>query len=145
MGSFHDADDAPFSSTLAGVGREFDQNLIAVHSLGYIRGRDEDIAIETLAGFAIQRADEAKAVAVHGEGSGDEIAIDGRGGDSVTVARNQNEFAAHDEIGKLGFQFLALAATQREFADELLVAGGMLRLVVNVMEQIAFRDHSPML
>jgi hypothetical protein len=127
------------------VGREFDQNLIAVHSFGDIGGRDEDIALKALAGFAIQRADEAKAVAVHGEGSGDEIAIDGRGGDSVTVARNQNELAAHDEISKEGFQVLALAATQREFADELLVAGGMLRLVVNVMEQIAFRDHSPML
>jgi hypothetical protein len=145
MGSFHDADDAPFGAAFAGVGREFDQNLIAVHCFGDIRGRDEDIAIQALAGFAIQRADETKAVAVHGEASGDEIAIDGRGGDGVAVARNQNEFAAHDEIGKEGFQFLALAATQREFADELLVAGGTLRLVVNVLEQIAFRDHSPML
>ncbi len=82
---------------------------------------------------------------MHGEGSDDEIAIDGGGGDGVTVARDQDQFAAHHEIGEERFQLLALAATQGEFADELLVSGGTLGLVFDVLEQIAFRDHSSML
>ncbi len=134
MGTFHDANDAAFGAALAGVRGKFYQNLIAVHRLGDIKGWDEYIAFEALASFTIQGADEAEAVAMHGEGSGDEIAIDGCRGDCVSVARNQDEFAPHDEISKQGFQFLALAATQREFADKLLIAGSMLRLVVNVLE-----------
>ena len=93
---------------------------------------------------AIHGADEAEAVTMHGEGSDDEIAIDGRRGDGVAVARNKDEFAAHHEIGQERFQLLALAATQGELADELLVSGGVLGLVFDVLEQIAFRDHSSM-
>ncbi len=55
MGALHDADDAAFGAALAGVGRKLDQNLIAVHGLGGIEGRDEDVALEALANFAIQR------------------------------------------------------------------------------------------
>ena len=124
---------------------ELDQHLFAVHRLGGIEGRDKYIALESLAGFPVQRTDEAEAVPVHGEVSDDEIAIDGGRGDGVAVARHQDQFAPHHEIGQQGFQFLALAAAQRELADELLVSGGTLRLVVDVLEQIAFRDHSPML
>ena len=142
VGALHDADDAAFVAALAGVRGEFDEDLVAVHGLAGVEGRDEDIALKTLAHLAVQRADEAEAVAVHGERADDEIAVDGRLGDGITVAGDQHELAAHDEIGEERFEFLALAASQREFADELLVSGGALGLVFDVLEQIAFRDHS---
>jgi hypothetical protein len=78
---------------------------------------------------------------MHGESANDKIAIHGRGGDGVTVARDVDQFAADDEIGEERFQFLALTATERKLADELLVSGGALGLVFDVLEQIAFRDH----
>jgi hypothetical protein len=132
MGSLHNADDSAFGAALSGVRRKFDQNLIAMHCLRDVEGRDENITIKARASLAIQGADEAEAVAMHGEGSGDKIAIDGCSGDCVAVARDQHKFAANDEVGEQRFQFLALAATYGEFADKLLVSGGMLRLVVNV-------------
>jgi hypothetical protein len=79
---------------------------------------------------------------MHGEGADDEIAIDGRGGQGVTVSRDEDELAADYEIGKQRLQLLALATAQREFAYELLVPGGLLGLVFDMLEQIAFRDHS---
>jgi hypothetical protein len=129
-------------AALARVRGKLDENLVAMHGFGGVKGRDEDVTLETLASFAIQRTDEAKAVTMHGERADDEIAIDGRGGDGVTVAGDEHEFAAHDEVGEEGFELLTLAAAQREFADELLVSGGTLGLVFDVLEQIAFRDHS---
>jgi hypothetical protein len=144
MGALHDAYDTAFEAAFTGVWRKLDQNLITVHGLAGIKGRDEDIALEALANFSIYGADEAEAVTMHGEGSDEEIAIDGRRGDSVAVAGDEDEFAAHHEISQERFQCLALAATQGELADELLVSGGMLGLVFDVLEQIAFRDHSSM-
>ena len=116
-----------------------------MHRLAGIERRDEDVALEALANLAVQRADEAEAVAMHGEGSDDEIAIDGRGGDGVTVARDQDQFAAHHEIGEERFQFLALAATQGELADELLVSGGALGLVVRCVGADRFQRSFAML
>ena len=145
VGALHHAHDAAFGAALAGVGGKLDQHLIAVHRLAGIERRDEHIALQSLACLPVQRPHEAEAVAVHGQGSGDQIAIHRRRGDGVTVARHQHQFAPHHQIGQQGFQFLALASAQRELADELLVAGGTLGLVVDVLEQIAFRDHSPML
>ena len=142
VGALHDADDAAFGASLAGVRGDLDEDLVAVHGLAGFKGRDEDIALEALAHLAVQRADEAEAVAVHGERADDEIAIDGRLGDGITVAGDQDELAADDKIGEERFELLALAATQREFADELLVSGGALGLVFDVLQQIAFRDHS---
>ena len=110
VGALHDADDAAFGASLAGVGRELDQHLVAVHRLAGIEGRDEDIALEALARLTVQRPYEAEAVTMHGERSDDEIAVDGRRGDGVAVARDQDEFAAHDKIGEQGFELLALAA-----------------------------------
>ena len=49
VGALHDADDAAFGASLAGVGRKLDENLIAMHGLGGIKGRDEDVALEALA------------------------------------------------------------------------------------------------
>jgi hypothetical protein len=141
MGALHDTDDAALGAALAGVGREFDEHLIAVHGLGGIEGRDKDIALEALAHLAISRTEETEAVAMHGESADDEIAIDGRRGDGVAVTGDEDEFAAHDEIDEQGFELLALAAAQGEFADELFVSGGALGLGFDVLEQIAFRDH----
>jgi hypothetical protein len=145
MGALHDAHDAAFGAALAGVGRELDQNLIALHGLGDVEGRDEDITLEALANLAIGGTEEAEAVTMHGESTDDEIAVDGGGCDSVPVARDEDELAAHHEIGKEGLELLALAATQGEFADELFVSGGALGLGFDVLEQIAFRDHSSLL
>jgi hypothetical protein len=145
MGALHDPDDAAFGASLAGVGREFDENLIAVHGFGSVEGRDEDIALEALAHLAIAGTEEAETVAMHGESANNEIAIDGGGGDGITVARHEDEFAAHDKIGEERFKLLALAAPQGKFADQLFVSGGALGLGFDVLEQIAFRDHSSLL
>jgi hypothetical protein len=124
------------------VRREFGENLIAVHGLSGIERRNEDIALKALADFAVQRADEAEAVTVHGEGSDDEVAIDGGGGDGVTVTGDEDKLAADDEIGEKGFEFETITTAQGELADKLLVSGGTLELAFDVLEQIAFRDHS---
>ena len=144
MGALHDADDTAFETALAGVRGKLDQNLVTVHCLAGIGGRDEDIALEALANFRVYGTDEAEAITMHGEASDEEIAIDRGRSDGVPVAGDEDQFAAHHEIGEERFQFLALAAPQRELADELLVSGGMLGLVFDVLEQIAFRDHFSM-
>jgi hypothetical protein len=124
------------------VRREFGEHLIAVHGLSGIEGRNEDITLEALADFAVKRADEAEAVTVHGEGSDDEVAVDGRGGDGITVTSDEDKLAADDEIGEEGFELEAITAAQGELADKLLVSGGALGLAFDVLEQIAFGDHS---
>jgi hypothetical protein len=142
VGALHDSDDPAFRSPLAGVRREFDENLVAVHGLGGIEGWDKYVTLEALAHLPVEGADEAESVAVHGERANDEIAVDGRRSNGVTIACDKDELAADDEIGEEGFELLALAATQRKFADELLVSGGALGLGFDVLEQIAFRDHA---
>jgi hypothetical protein len=133
MGALHDADDSAFETALAGVRGELDQDLVTVHCLAGNGGRDEDVPLEALANFRVHGADEAEAITMHGEVSDEKIAIDGRRSDGVAVAGDENQFAAYHEIGKERFQFLALAASQRELADQLLISGGMLGLVFDVL------------
>jgi hypothetical protein len=104
-----------------------------VHCLAGIGGRDEDVALEALTNFRVYGADEAEAITMHGEVSDEKIAIDGRRSDGVAVAGDEDQFAAYHEIGEERFQFLALAASQRELADQLLISGGMLGLVFDVL------------
>jgi hypothetical protein len=115
-----------------------------VHCLSGVEGRDEDVSPEALADFTVGGTDEAETITMHGESAYYEIAIDRCGCDGITVAGYEDQFAAHDKIGEEGFQFLALAAAQGEFPDELLVSGGALGLLFDVLEEIVFRDHSSM-
>jgi hypothetical protein len=75
MGTLHHANDPAFVAALAGVRREFDQNLVAVHGLADIKGRNEDVSLKALANLTIQRAHESEAVAMHSEYPDHKIAI----------------------------------------------------------------------
>ena len=65
-------EDAEDAAELAAVGSwrsEFDEDLVALHGVVDFVGRDEDVVVAA----ALRGADEAEAVAVEVEASGDEV------------------------------------------------------------------------
>ena len=87
--------------------------------------------------------DEAVAVAMHGQASGDQVLVGGGVlGQGVAVAAGLDQPAALDQrlqaLGKL----LPLAAAQAHLADELLESGRVVRLAFDVAQDGLVSEHA---
>ena len=134
-----DARDAAGAPAIAAWWGFVDEDLIALHGAVDFVGGDENIVGFTVAGLSV-RADEAEAVTVEVETSGDEAVAAGtlawfsrfvcarglggrRCGDGPTLFAVDNELFGGDKAGELVDEETALAPTaQTQLADKLLVA-----------------------
>ena len=86
--------------------------------------------------------DEAVAVAVHGQASGDEVLVSGGVlGEGVAVARGFHQAAAFDQRLQPVGELLPLLAAQGHLADELLESGRAVRLAFDVAEDGGVSNH----
>ncbi len=106
------AQDAAFGAAVFLLAAEFDQHLVAVHGRADGLRVDVDVAADRAALSGVGN-DEAVAVAVHGQASGDEVLVSGGVlGEGVAVARGFDQAPAFDQrLQPLG-ELLPLVAAQ---------------------------------
>ena len=139
-----DADDAAELTAVGESGialarQELDEHLVALHGGVDFVGRDEDVFADGHAALPGVGPDEAEAVAVQVEASGDEVvASDDGAGHRPVVAVELDESSGGGEAGEVLEQQAAFAASgQRELADELLVAGALAGRAFDAAEEFA--------
>ncbi len=106
---------------------ELDEHLVALHGAVDLVRRDEDVFVDAGAGLFCIGPDEAVAVAVEVEPAGDEVVASGDGaGQRPVVAVELDQSPGCGEAGEVLDEQAAFApAGEREFADELLIAGAL--------------------
>ena len=120
---------------------KFHQHLVAVHGRTDGLRADEDVAVDRAA-LARVGDDEAVAVAMHGQASGDQV-LTGGGmlGEGVAVAAGFDQPPAlHQRLQAFG-ELLPLVAAQAHLADELLVSGRAVRLAFDVAQDGLVSDQ----
>ena len=138
------ADDASFGAAVGANVRNVGKDHVSVHRRTDLVRRDEDVSgkfrFQLTERFGIGN-DEAEAVAVHGEASGDEVLVGGCLWELEAVGVDRDELAALDQLLQMVVEFAALFAVQSEFTDELLVSGLALGLAGDVLEDGGVGEH----
>ena len=135
------AQDAAFGAAVVLLAAQLDQHLVAVHGRADGLRVDEDVAADRAALAGVGN-DEAVAVAMHGQASGDEV-LTGGGvlGESVAVAAGLDQASAFDQRLQAFGELLALVAAQAHLADELLESGRAVRLAFDVAQDGLVSEH----
>ncbi len=96
------ADDAPFGASVGADVGDVHEHHVSVHGVADLVRRNEDVAGDALLELCGERFgvgnDEAEAVAVHGEASGDEIFVGGGLRERVAVGVEGDELPALDQL-----------------------------------------------
>ena len=135
------AEDFPFDAAIFLLAAQFDEHLVAVHRRADSRRRNEDVALDCAALPGV-RDDETVTVAVHRETPGDEI-LPGCGmrGERISVSGGLDKLRALHQGPEAIGELLTLLATQRHLAYQLLIAGGLMRLAFDVLEDRFVGQH----
>src|SRR5271165_2580581 len=135
------AQDAAFGAAVFLLAAKFHQDLVAVHGRADGLRVDEDVAGDgaALAGVG---DDEAVAVAVHRQASGDEVLAGGGVlGEGVAVTGGFDQAAGFDQRLQALGELLPLAAPQAHLADELLESGRAVGLAFDVAQDGLIGNH----
>ena len=148
MRAHHRPHDTALGAAIGTNGDDVDQHAVAVHGVADgVRG-DEDIPRQTRLKGRTQRAgvgdNKAKAVAVHGETSNDQVLIILAGSglrQSIAIRIKLNQFAGSNQFLESPVKLSASLAMQAEFAHELLESSRALRLAGNVFQDGGVGKH----
>ena len=135
------AQDAAFGAAVVVLATKLDQHLVAVHGRADGLRVDEDVAADRAALPGIGD-DEAVAVAMHGQASGDQVLLSGgvlREG--IAIASGFDQAPAVDQRLQALGELLALAASQGHLADELLESRRAVRLAFDVAQDGLVSEH----
>ena len=108
-------------------------------------GRNENVTREARFQIGIERTGvrdyEPETIAMHAEASDERVAAGSGLRDGVAVGIHLKEFALLDQSLQALGQFAAAVPLNAEFAQQLLVAGRLLRLASDVAEDGGFGQH----
>ena len=130
-----------FGAPVARAAFELDQHLVIVQGRADFGRADENIAAKPLARFPVLGSNKAVAVAMHRQAAHNKVAICGFGGEGITVASGEYQFAAGHHLRQLVFQLAALSAAQAQLANQLLVAGRAVWQLFQALLNQFFSDH----
>jgi hypothetical protein len=117
-------------------GREFNQDLIALHGAIQLVRRNEDVVVS--AGLARFRADKSEAVAMHIQTTGEEVAAIGCMGKRPMIAVGLYQLATGGHAVELFQQHAAFpASAEAQFAHQLLVPGALAGRTFNAAKEFA--------
>ena len=145
MGAAYRPHNASFGATAGAEGADLNQHAVAVHGRSNSRRWNENVSSQARFQTCVKRTgvgnDEAKTVAVHAQPSNHKVLAWVGLRDCVAIGVNMKKVAAGHQPFEALRKFVACIAVKPQFAHQLLEAGGVLGLALDLLQNGGVGEH----